>query len=138
MELTCHAYKHMHQQLVLPASGQHADLVGRQLPCCRLGSAAFDSRLGKSDVIIGPDGARPARLHQLQELCQLRIICRARHLPLLGEEDGTPHCAVPEDKLISLKYKGGGLGCISQSKTVSAEGPTRLERKSRQDSSVLT
>ncbi len=98
----------MHQQLVLPVSGQHADLVDRRLPCCRLDNAAFDSRLDKSDVIIGPDGASPARLHQLQELCQLRIICTAQH-HRFQEKRMRHHIALcQEEELISLKHKGDG------------------------------
>ncbi len=123
----------MHQQLVLPMSGQHADLVGRRLPGCKLGSAALDSRLGKSDIVIGPDGARPARLHQLQELCQLGIICRAQHHHFRRlQENGMGHHIVlcQEDKLISLKCKKTmGFECISQSNTMSAERTTKVERK---------
>ena len=131
----------MHQQLVLAVSGKHADLVGRRLPCCRLDSAAFDSRLGKSDVIVGPDGACPARLHQLQELCQLGIICRAQHhrFRWLQEKTMGHHIAVyQEDELISLKSKTDGLWMPQSVRNNVCRGPHKTGEEIMQNSCVLT
>ncbi|KAA6430008.1 MAG: hypothetical protein FRX49_00439 [Trebouxia sp. A1-2] len=109
----------------------------------RLGSATFDSRLGKSDVIIGPDGARPTRLHQLQELCQLRIICRTQHHPFrMLQQNGMGHhiALCQEDKLISLKHKGDWLWAHHSVGNNISRGPheTAEETTLRQQCSYMT